>query len=211
MIHWYLGYSLLFAVGMDLRNFGCTQMKHSRSWRTSLPLLGENFMHLVSIPALLSRRRRRQQRSMATSKATVSRQSKTFNLQTYKLHALGDYVSSIRRFGTTDSYSTQPVRDSTLVGVAFLPFAHRENESTALGKGGSFGPVARISFISSLKLKGGSYAYTIFARGWMLHTKLCWNLFPVTRRNTIRSEDRKICLSISQFFLDRILTTQLSG
>jgi hypothetical protein len=123
---------------------------------------------------------RRQQQSMATSKATVSLQSKTFNLQTYKLHALGDYVSSIRRFGTTNSYSTQPVQDSTLVGVAFLPFAHRENESTASGKGGSFGPVARIFFVSSLKLKGGSYAYTVFVRGWMLHTKLCWNLFPAT-------------------------------
>ena len=38
-----------------------------------------------------------------------SRQPKTFNLQTYKLHALSDYVSSIRRYGTTDSYSTQLV------------------------------------------------------------------------------------------------------
>jgi hypothetical protein len=53
--------------------------------------------------------RHRQQRSMATSKVTVSYQSKTFNLQTYKLHALRDYMSSTRRFGTTDSYSTQPV------------------------------------------------------------------------------------------------------
>lgn len=53
-IYQYLSYSLLFAVGMDLRNFECTWMKYSRSWRTSLPLLGENFMHLVLISALLS-------------------------------------------------------------------------------------------------------------------------------------------------------------
>ncbi|KAF8074854.1 hypothetical protein FPV67DRAFT_601603 [Lyophyllum atratum] len=33
---------------------------------------------------------------------------KTFNMFTYKLHALGDYVRTIRWFGTTDSYSTQP-------------------------------------------------------------------------------------------------------
>jgi len=32
------------------------------------------------------------------------------NLSTYKLHALGDYVKSIRRFGTSDSYTTQVVR-----------------------------------------------------------------------------------------------------
>ncbi|KAF9237846.1 hypothetical protein BU15DRAFT_75648 [Melanogaster broomeanus] len=31
-----------------------------------------------------------------------------FNFKTYKLHALGDYVSTIRQFGTTDNYSTQP-------------------------------------------------------------------------------------------------------
>ncbi|KAG2335230.1 hypothetical protein BDR05DRAFT_1042261 [Suillus weaverae] len=34
---------------------------------------------------------------------------KAFNMQTYKLHALGDYVSSIKMFGTTDSYTTQIV------------------------------------------------------------------------------------------------------
>ncbi|KAI6104250.1 hypothetical protein F5141DRAFT_1065063 [Pisolithus sp. B1] len=31
----------------------------------------------------------------------------TFNLATYKLHALGDYIQTIRLFGTTDNYSTQ--------------------------------------------------------------------------------------------------------
>ena len=35
---------------------------------------------------------------------------KGFNLQTYKLHALADYPSQIRMYGTTDSYSTQSVR-----------------------------------------------------------------------------------------------------
>ena len=35
---------------------------------------------------------------------------KTFNLLTYKLHALGDYVQTICLFGSTDSYSTQIVR-----------------------------------------------------------------------------------------------------
>ena len=34
---------------------------------------------------------------------------KVFNLLTYKLHALRDYVFHILRFGTTDSYSTQTV------------------------------------------------------------------------------------------------------
>lgn len=37
------------------------------------------------------------------------RKPKGFNLKTYKFHALGDYVSAIRLYGTTDSYSTQAV------------------------------------------------------------------------------------------------------
>jgi hypothetical protein len=32
-----------------------------------------------------------------------------FNLDTYKLHALGDYVAAIYHFGPTDNYSTQVV------------------------------------------------------------------------------------------------------
>jgi hypothetical protein len=38
-----------------------------------------------------------------------ARKPKSLNLDTYTYHALGDYVTTIRQFGTTDSYSTQPV------------------------------------------------------------------------------------------------------
>ena len=38
-----------------------------------------------------------------------SSKKKKLNLNTYKFHALGDYVATIRLFGTTDSYSTQVV------------------------------------------------------------------------------------------------------
>lgn len=34
---------------------------------------------------------------------------KRFNLNTYKFHAMGDYVRTIKLFGTTDSYTTQIV------------------------------------------------------------------------------------------------------
>jgi hypothetical protein len=40
------------------------------------------------------------------------RRRKKFNMATYKFHALGDYVQTIRMFGTTDSYSTQTVSSS---------------------------------------------------------------------------------------------------
>jgi hypothetical protein len=39
----------------------------------------------------------------------ASKLQKTFNMCTYKLHALGDYVAAIARYGTTDNYSTQVV------------------------------------------------------------------------------------------------------
>lgn len=39
---------------------------------------------------------------------------KYLNLFTYKFHALGDYVRTIRLFGTTDSYSTQIVSSRPL-------------------------------------------------------------------------------------------------
>ena len=57
--------------------------------------------------------RQRRQDGSAASTTTPSgcngRKPKALNLRTYKLHALGDYVETIRRLGTTDSYSTQPV------------------------------------------------------------------------------------------------------
>ena len=39
----------------------------------------------------------------------AARKVKTLNLQTYKIHALGDYMEQIRIYGTTDSYSMQLV------------------------------------------------------------------------------------------------------
>lgn len=65
-------------------------------------------------------RQRRQQNKMAklprpasvlaSSSADTARKPKSFNLETYKIHSLGDYVRSIIAFGTTDSYSSQSVR-----------------------------------------------------------------------------------------------------
>ena len=65
----------------------------------------------VELPGETAARRRR---SLAVGSDTATKQQgprkKTLNLQTYKFHALGDYVRSIRLFGTVDSYSTQLVR-----------------------------------------------------------------------------------------------------
>ena len=47
----------------------------------------------------------------------TSSKKKKLNLNTYKFHSLGDYVATIRLFGTTDSYSTQIVSPITHYAV----------------------------------------------------------------------------------------------
>lgn len=47
--------------------------------------------------------------SSSTAHTTSAVHPKLFNLSTYKLHALGDYVHTIHLFGMTDSYTTQIV------------------------------------------------------------------------------------------------------
>lgn len=44
---------------------------------------------------------------------TAGRRCRRFNLRTIKTHSLGDYVPTIRRFGTTDSYNTQIVSNGS--------------------------------------------------------------------------------------------------
>ena len=46
----------------------------------------------------------------SNSKATGSSRRRSFNLVTYKLHALGWYPRAIRLYGTSDNYNTQMVR-----------------------------------------------------------------------------------------------------
>ncbi|KAF8151198.1 hypothetical protein BJ912DRAFT_869512 [Pholiota molesta] len=47
--------------------------------------------------------------SVGSNTVAVGRRYKTLNLNTYKDHSLGDYVATIRRNGTIDSYSTEPM------------------------------------------------------------------------------------------------------
>jgi hypothetical protein len=42
------------------------------------------------------------------------RKTKKFNLNTYKFHAIGDYLQSIRLFGTVDSFTSQIVGENLL-------------------------------------------------------------------------------------------------
>ena len=66
----------------------------------------------LSREAKARRRRQAQQDSIQSNQpqgATPGQYPKVLNLQTYKLHALADYPSQIRMYGTMDSYSMQSV------------------------------------------------------------------------------------------------------
>jgi hypothetical protein len=69
----------------------------------------------VELPKEAGARNRRQTSGKGKEKATASagnssgRKPKILNLFTYKWHALGDYVRTIRLFGGTDGFSTQVV------------------------------------------------------------------------------------------------------
>jgi hypothetical protein len=69
------------------------------------------------LPRETAARTRRQGAKAAKGKGTNNAlqgasKSRIFNMSTYKLHALGDYVKSIWLYGTTDNYSTQIVSPS---------------------------------------------------------------------------------------------------
>jgi hypothetical protein len=63
-----------------------------------------------------ARQRKASQRSDTNNSLPESSgaRPKKFNLGTYKFHAMGDYVTTIRLFGTTDSFTTQIVRSSCI-------------------------------------------------------------------------------------------------
>ncbi|KAG2045389.1 hypothetical protein BDR06DRAFT_1015731 [Suillus hirtellus] len=61
----------------------------------------------MELPREIAARQKKSSNSAGAGTGPSGVCPKAFNMQTYKLHALGDYVSSIKMFGTTDSYTTQ--------------------------------------------------------------------------------------------------------
>lgn len=107
--------------------------------------LGKAFrdFHTKVCPAYSTRELRREaearQRRLAkkvgkaSSKSSNSqargRSKKEYQLQTYKFHVLGDYVKTIRDYGTTDSYSSQSVSVSCTFHLFYF-----DNLLTSVGR-----------------------------------------------------------------------------
>jgi len=85
------------------------------------------------LPKEADARKRRAAKGKNKGKATRHKAAPgkvRFNLSTYKLHALGDYVNTIRRRGTTDSYSTQMVCFFFLLLIQLSNLLVRESVNT---------------------------------------------------------------------------------
>jgi hypothetical protein len=63
-------------------------------------------------------RARRDHKKGSPATKPQERRAKTLNLNTYKVHALGDYVNTIKQYGTTDSYNSQIVSFFSVLLVA---------------------------------------------------------------------------------------------
>lgn len=85
-------------LGGSTRKFQRTTCKYYRT--TELPQ--EHTAHGRRTATLSAKKGR-------TAWITSSPKEKKLNLSTYKFHTLGDYPDTIRRFGTTDNYTTQLV------------------------------------------------------------------------------------------------------
>ena len=88
-------------------------------FETATSILGEQLRRFVDVtcaaykttetPSEVTARARHNAKQAGNSGSGAGAQQKDLNLSTYKLHALGHYPDTIRRFGTTESYSTQTV------------------------------------------------------------------------------------------------------
>jgi len=69
-------------------------------------------------------------KSQKGKEPAVKRKRREFNLNTYKYHALADYPSTIRHFGTIDNYSTQSVSRWIDVRMNTDALVYRASKST---------------------------------------------------------------------------------
>ncbi|KAF9038247.1 hypothetical protein BJ165DRAFT_1532122 [Panaeolus papilionaceus] len=70
----------------------------------------------------------------ATTGQSSGRRAKALNLQTVKMHFLGDYVAHIRLFGTTDSFSTQLAELQHRIIKRYYAMTNKKEAMVQVGK-----------------------------------------------------------------------------
>ena len=108
----------------------------------------------------------RHEHASTNQTGVAARREAKFSLSTYKHHALGDYVQAIRRYGTTDSYSTESVSPGTYFRnvVTWSDSPIRANLNTALQNQGTSARVAKLPSNRWHKLNDAKLAFDVFDR-----------------------------------------------
>lgn len=123
---------------------------------------------------------------------------KRFNLQTYKYHSLGDTANTIRRYGTSDSFSTEPVSVPCHINVlcADRIDGHRVNLSTVRQKLVTNAQTKRKDLLDNwLRLSGGRPVSAVSEQDYPAKGNSVANLWVVHRMNTIILVFRRIILT----------------
>jgi hypothetical protein len=81
------------------------QLAPNRADTSSLILASDHSEHGCETAVTIDKKRSQQ----LIQHIGTERRRKGFNLNTYKFHAMGDYVETIKVLGTTDSYTTEMV------------------------------------------------------------------------------------------------------
>ena len=143
-----------------------------------------------------ARRRRQLQTNKSTEASTSTRRTKKFNLQTYKFHALGDYAATIRRYGTSDSYTTEIVSllQSYLIAFFILSW-RRENSNIVVQKPTS--PVQIVKNMSNRWPRSSAVKLEFGVSGrktsWMQKPAMTTTILLRAQRVTTPLAKMKIC------------------
>ena len=142
-----------------------------------------------------------------------ARQPKQLNLRTYKFHSLGDYPHMIRRFGTIDSYSTQPVSFSCPQAKwdVWYRLSIRANGSTKHQKDGTFGLMGDQYPNNCQRSSNDNVASARFVKTWIpLTVKETQKVSMLILIRVTTWERHKISLYIFRLFYNGMRVTPLS-
>jgi len=107
--------------------------------------------------------------SQQNNAQATAQKARTLNLQTYKLHALGDYTEQIWRYSTVDLYSTQTVsHQGLLICLSQIFWFSRASLSTILAKVDLLAPAERCSFHNLPRSNSTRHAPVISKQSWLL-------------------------------------------
>jgi hypothetical protein len=127
---------------------------------------------------------------------------KQLNLRRYKYHALGDYPNTICRFGTTDSYSTEPVSMSVNVQLCDSHHSDVLRESLSIGQQrlATNARTKRLLSCSWLESNVAKHDSAVSEQNLSRMVPLMLKLWPICCRNTTTSDLPRMSMNTLALF-----------